>query len=164
MAGDQAVYEAARGGIPEQRAIGVSFRGFQCQIARKIEKRLVMARQTLRQVRACRRLLGGGAGKLARIEGHEDSVKPYRRLRRAVGAGRTDRKRSRRRFMHEGTAADATIEAGMRQLEANEVPSKRSAQMSATLKPHVLDAEPVFARSAARRQRRRRGTVFLRKV
>src|SRR3981189_3106052 len=96
MSNKQTVNEAAGHTVPEQRPVGIAVGALHRQAARKIEQRLIAAREALDQLCFKCRALGGCKRKPGWINRHYNGFQASFTVGCVVGSGGTDRKGPRR--------------------------------------------------------------------
>ncbi len=138
MTEDQTTDKVTGGLVPEQRSIGIPVRMFRFEGARDTEKLLIVARQSLMQLRLKRGILGGCQRQLARLDRDEEAIDTGVGLGGAVDSGRTDRQRAGPGLVLQRPVRYAAIKLQVRgQLKKDQMLLRRCTEMRAALEVHT---------------------------
>jgi hypothetical protein len=159
---DQPVDEAGRNVIPVPRPIWIIVGALQRQTPRKLEKRLVMALQTLDDPGLERLILCSCQREAARIDGDKERIEVSICIHDKVNSCRSYRKHPERTYVLERPAGKPAFEAHVfRQLKEDNVLLDLALEMRTALEARSQNGDTALARRAADSQRRRLTAVLL---
>src|SRR5262249_20425989 len=165
MPNEQTTKEGARNFVPEKRPVRVAVCALRRQVAGKIKKRLIVARQPLNQLRVERRTFCGRKRELAGIDRNDNGYHSSAGVGAVVGSRRTNGQRPGLRFVRKCPIGDAAFKMrALRDLEEDVVPSRLRAEMHAALEPRVEDKYAAFTRRTPGAQRCWKAAILLREA